>query len=46
MGTIPYMAPELRNAIANNIYDSKYKESITDAYSLGMILLQIALVYS
>ncbi len=38
-GTLPYMAPELRTAYTNNQFDCKYKESITDAYSLGMILL-------
>ncbi len=38
IGTSSYMAPELRNEI--NYQDSKkYKENITDAYSLGIILL-------
>jgi hypothetical protein len=40
------MAPELRTAFNTNKFDLKYKESITDAYSLGMIILQLALVYS
>jgi serine/threonine protein kinase len=38
-GTPPYMAPELRNALANGEMIYKYKESITDSYSLGIILL-------
>ncbi len=39
IGTEPYLAPELYNELKNYTEDFKYKPKLSDAYSLGVILL-------